>query len=67
MGRLKRLFDTECMRLELCRVAGSAPVPSRATYHCDRETDARLCLDKHTYFKHERDHGYARPGGAFRV
>jgi hypothetical protein len=48
MGRLKRLFDTECMRLELCRVAGSAPVPSRATYHCDRETDARLCLDKHT-------------------
>jgi hypothetical protein len=31
LGHLKRLLNTECMRLELPRAAGSAPAPSRAT------------------------------------
>jgi hypothetical protein len=66
LGHLKRLPNTECMRLELSRAAGSAPAPSRATCHYGHETDARLRVWT-TYFEHERDHEYARPGGAFRV
>jgi len=67
LEHLKRLPNTECMRLELSRAAGSAPAPSRATCHYGHETDARHRVWT-TDFEHERDHGYARlRRGAFRV